>query len=205
MGKSKPSSAKPKSDPLTAVKNGGITKAGQSAATTLKSVAKDVKNKAVKAKEQLSKKVAPAEDSDDDSASSEDESESEQSESSGSDSDEQEKTSKPSKATNGKKVAAKVSGSDSSDSDSDSDDAEAAAPAGAHLNGSASKVNGDAETSDSSDSSDAEDDSEDDEKAVPKAKTNGHKAGAAAKSGKTKGVEDAVSCLHLSETCAYPS
>jgi nucleolin len=117
MGKSTTVKKGKSSDPLSKVKNAGVTKAAESPKAKSKALAKEVASKSGK-KEKKSKKV----ESSSESSESEEESEAESSDDSDSSSEEEEK---PKKKVAAKKAAASDSeSSDDSDSDSSSEEEE---------------------------------------------------------------------------------
>lgn len=155
--KSSTKAVKPsKSDVLTKVKNGGVSKPVKEDKVAKKELAKKAEKEEKKSKKDKKKAKEPTpepESSDEDAASSESES---------SESESEAKTKKP--VTNGKaskKAAAKEDSSDESDS-SDSSEDEAPAPKKADAKTNGTKVAAKKDESDSSDSSD------DEEEATPK-------------------------------------
>ncbi|KAI1390126.1 RNA-binding domain-containing protein [Hypoxylon trugodes] len=192
MGKVKQANGKAAkaANPLTAVKNAGVTKATDSPKAKSKQLAKDVATKAVSKKElekksKKSKKVVEPEsesESEDDSDSASEDSESEDASDADEDSDdseasesEEEKPAAKAKAngkvakpvTNGKAKPAKEESSDSDSSDEDSDDSEDSEDGGADATKSAKpavaaakKVNAKEESD--SDSSEGDSDDSDD-------------------------------------------
>lgn len=158
MGKFKDASAgKPKADPLSGVKNGGITKHSNSPAAKIKATAKETAKKAINGK-----KKKPVSDSSSEEESDEEDEESEDSESSGSESEVDEKKSST-VAPVGKTSNAK------SDSDSESDP-ESDSETGFAVNRNGVPAKDDSESSESSASSDDDDEDEEDEEDVKVAK-----------------------------------
>ena len=156
MGKSTTVKKGKSSDPLSKVKNAGVTKAAESPKAKSKAIAKEIASKSSK-KEKKSKKVESS------SESSESESESEAESSDDSDSSSEEEKPKK-KAAAKKEVAKKVeseSDSDSDDSDSSSEEEEKPKANGAK------KV---AAKKEESDSDDSDSSSEEEEKEAAKAK-----------------------------------
>ncbi|KAI1176892.1 hypothetical protein F4777DRAFT_544729 [Nemania sp. FL0916] len=187
MGKVKKSDSKAAkaADPLTAVKNAGVTKAADSPKAKSKQLAKDVATKAAlngKAKDLKKKKKvessseseseseseASSDDAESEAASSSDDSSEAEGDSdsdSGSDSSDSDEEEKPKKST---KAAAKVTtngkakAAESSDSSDSSDSEDEAADTNKTTNGA--QVKADSSDEDSSDSDEAEEDSDDSDK-----------------------------------------
>lgn len=151
MGKSTSVKKSKGSDPLTKVKNAGVSKATESPKAKSKALAKEVAAKGVNGKEKKKSKKPVESESESSESESEEEDESSESEDDSDDSDSSSEEEKPKKKVAAKKAAPAAAKKDESDSDSDSSDAD----------------------------SDDSDSSEEEEK--PKAKANGTKAAAAKK------------------------